>query len=356
MYSSRRLPVYVLHDGSADAHRGFPALVEGLRSDPYALETVWLSFISLAGSAKQTVPLTEIEAIGNVGAAEVAAGAPDLRGGLSLFESDVNANLRKTTATTKGDWRPILVLFLGANPQGDLSVGLEVINGRRCGYRLAFVGAAVSPLSRARLTDGGFDLIDVADGVVEPGPDWGSGRAWAEVLYKAITQPNDWRAAPAPAYPLPPPPVVFDSQVNQNARSVADDTPSATERGDVSRPQITELKPGNLFTVDLGNLSTDGRLTRRGLFGYYVLNFVLMAIAAFISILSTGLAFGLLTIGFWIFLIGLIKRAHDVGLSGWFVLVPFLNLWLLFAPGQEGANKFGPNPRAAGDGDASGAR
>jgi uncharacterized protein YegL len=113
MYSSRRLPVYVLHDGSADAHRGFPALVEGLRSDPYALETVWLSFISLAGSAKQTVPLTEIEAIGNVGAAEVAAGAPDLRGGLSLFESDVNANLRKTTATTKGDWRPILVLFFG---------------------------------------------------------------------------------------------------------------------------------------------------------------------------------------------------------------------------------------------------
>jgi uncharacterized membrane protein YhaH (DUF805 family) len=137
---------------------------------------------------------------------------------------------------------------------------------------------------------------------------------------------------------------------------VADDTPSATERGDVSRPQITELKPGNLFTADLGNLSTDGRLTRRGLFVYFILFFLLIAISALISLLSVRLAFGLITIGFWIFLIGLVKRAHDVGLSGWFILVPFLNIWLLFASGQVGANKFGSNPRAAGDGDASVAR
>lgn len=346
MCASRRLLVYVLHDGSAEAIGGLAPLVDGLRCDPQALETVWLSFISLAGTAKQAVPLTELCSIGKVGAAEVEAGAPDLRGGLSLFECDVNANLGKTTATTQGDWRPILVLFLGANPQGDLSVGLEVINERRCGCRLAFVGAAVSPLSRARLTDGGFDVIDVADGVVAPGPEWGSGRAWSEVLYKAITQPYDWRAAPAPAYPLPPPPVVFDSQVNQKAGSVDDDTPSVTEGGDISRPQSTELKPSNLFTADLGNLSTDGRLTRKGLFAYFILYFLLVAISALISFLSVRLSFGLITIGFWIFLIGLVKRAHDVGLSGWFSLVPFLNLWLLLAPGQVGPNRFGPDPRS----------
>ncbi len=42
-----------------------------------------------------------------------------------------------------------------------------------------------------------------------------------------------------------------------------------------------------------------------------------------------------------------IRRAHDMGHSGWMsllVLVPFVSLWFLFAPGTPSANQYGPKP------------
>ena len=46
-----------------------------------------------------------------------------------------------------------------------------------------------------------------------------------------------------------------------------------------------------------------------------------------------------------------VRRLHDLGRSGWIalgMLVPFVNLaiglWLLCAPGDAGANRFGPAP------------
>jgi len=48
---------------------------------------------------------------------------------------------------------------------------------------------------------------------------------------------------------------------------------------------------------------------------------------------------------FWFFLAQGAKRCHDVGFSGWWQLVPFCPLVLLFANGEEGANKYGENPK-----------
>jgi len=36
-----------------------------------------------------------------------------------------------------------------------------------------------------------------------------------------------------------------------------------------------------------------------------------------------------------------IKRLHDIGMSGWWVLVPFIQIYLLFKKGEESENKFG---------------
>jgi uncharacterized membrane protein YhaH (DUF805 family) len=43
-----------------------------------------------------------------------------------------------------------------------------------------------------------------------------------------------------------------------------------------------------------------------------------------------------------------IRRAHDLNLSGWWgllMLLPPTGLWLLFADGTRGANRFGPSPK-----------
>ena len=40
-----------------------------------------------------------------------------------------------------------------------------------------------------------------------------------------------------------------------------------------------------------------------------------------------------------------IRRMHDTGHSGWFLLIPIYSLYLLAIKGSEGDNKFGPDPK-----------
>lgn len=45
-----------------------------------------------------------------------------------------------------------------------------------------------------------------------------------------------------------------------------------------------------------------------------------------------------------------IRRSHDLGRSGWFVLIcliPFAGLYLIFKQGDPGTNKYGSSPVAA---------
>lgn len=50
-----------------------------------------------------------------------------------------------------------------------------------------------------------------------------------------------------------------------------------------------------------------------------------------------------------------VRRLHDSGLSGWWVLIAgipvgnLVYLWMMFRPGTTGPNKFGSDPRLAQD-------
>lgn len=52
---------------------------------------------------------------------------------------------------------------------------------------------------------------------------------------------------------------------------------------------------------------------------------------------------------FWFLIAQGAKRCHDRGNSGWYQLIPFYSLWMLFADSDHGPNEYGPNPKGEGN-------
>ncbi len=42
-----------------------------------------------------------------------------------------------------------------------------------------------------------------------------------------------------------------------------------------------------------------------------------------------------------------VRRMHDIGRSGWWLLFPFVNLVFLCLDSENGENRYGPNPKVA---------
>ena len=119
---TRRLPVYLLLDCSGSmtgepieaVRQGVKALLSELRGDPQALETAYLSVITFDSHARQVIPLTELilfkEPELNAG------GATALGEALRVLINCVNSEVRRSSPTQKGDWRPLVFILTDGSP------------------------------------------------------------------------------------------------------------------------------------------------------------------------------------------------------------------------------------------------
>ena len=92
----------------------------------------------------------------------------------------------------------------------------------------------------------------------------------------------------------------------------------------------------------------DGR-ARRSEYWYFVLFYMIIAIVVgFIAnLINFPLLSTVLSLAFLVPSIAVgIRRMHDVGKSGWFVLIPIYNLVLAVTEGEKGDNQYGPDPKA----------
>ncbi|MGQ0698677.1 MAG: TerY-C metal binding domain-containing protein [Panacagrimonas sp.] len=127
----RRLPIYFLLDVSesmAGEHLywledGMTAVIKTLRTDPHALETVFLSVIVFAGQVRQLVPLTEVASF--TAPSLPVGGGTSLGKALTFLMDEMDRSVVRSAPDRKGDWKPIVFLITDGKPTDDVSGAVQ---------------------------------------------------------------------------------------------------------------------------------------------------------------------------------------------------------------------------------------
>ena len=165
----RRLPIYFLIDVSESmvgtpieqVQDGIATIVNELRTDPYALETAFLSVIAFAGKAKILSPLQELYKF--YPPKFPIGGGTALGTALHFLMDEMDRSLQKTTLEVKGDWKPIIFLFTDGNPTDNVSAAFDRWNQhyrRHCNLIVISIGDNVNTQLIGQISDHVLRLND----------------------------------------------------------------------------------------------------------------------------------------------------------------------------------------------------
>lgn len=206
----RRLPVYLLLDcsGSMNGERieavkqGVKSLVAELKGDPQALETAYISVITFSSNAKQEVALTELMLFKEPELK--ASGATMFGRALNLLMDCINTEVRKSTETQKGDWRPLVFILTDGCPSDieDFKVSAEKLKKMKVANIIACAAGADADTKYLKMiTENVLMMNSLSSG------DLAQFFAWVSSSIKMTSKSID--AKPGEALDLPAPPQGF---------------------------------------------------------------------------------------------------------------------------------------------------
>lgn len=203
----RRLPVYFLLDTSGSMNgepiqalnNALSSMINSLRSDPQAIDSLWLSMITFDREVKEIVPLTDLASFQLPEITCPPSGPTHTGQALEVLHSKVMVEVQKGTPTQKGDWKPLMFLFTDGKPN-DLQLYREMIpKVKALNFGAIVCCAAGSPANDAILKELTEDVLHLDN------TDNGTLRQFFKWVSDTIEQGNKTQGT-GEKVTLPPPP------------------------------------------------------------------------------------------------------------------------------------------------------
>lgn len=165
---NRRLLAYFLLDTSGSMrgepiqalNNGFNGLVNMLRTDPQAMDSLHISVITFDREVQNIVPLTDLASFQPVEIQCPDSGPTHTGQALEMVVDLVKKELIKGTTERKGDWKPLLFIFTDGKPSDKLRYKEVLPKIKALDFGI-IVGCAAGPDAKVD------DLMELTNDVVK---------------------------------------------------------------------------------------------------------------------------------------------------------------------------------------------